>query len=59
MALGDERNTYKENVPGTYKDPQSGAELTVPMPAGADALARLGWVLQETKPAKASASAKE
>ena len=33
--------------PGTYKDPQSGAESTVPTSAGADALVRLGWVFQE------------
>lgn len=32
---------------GTYKDPQSGAELTVTMGAGADALVRMGWVLKE------------
>ena len=44
MALGEERNTYEENLPGRYKDPQSQAELTVTMHAGADALVRLGWV---------------
>lgn len=43
MALGQEDNTYKINEPGRYKDPASGAELTVTMHAGADALVRLGW----------------
>lgn len=32
-----------QNEGGTYRDPQSGAELTVTMPAGADALVRMGW----------------
>jgi hypothetical protein len=30
---------------GTYKDPESGAEATVVMPAGADALVHMGWKL--------------
>ena len=30
---------------GTYKDPVSGAEATVVMSAGADALVRMGWKL--------------
>lgn len=42
MAI--EQNTGDINYPGTYQDPQSGAILTVTMEAGADALARLGWV---------------
>ena len=37
MALGQEQNTNKVNEPGLYKDPQSGAELTVTMYAAADA----------------------
>ena len=44
MALGSEQNSGDINLPGTYKDPVSGAELTVSMEAGADALVRLGWV---------------
>lgn len=55
MALGDEQNTGRVNVPGTYKDPESGKELTVTMHAGADALVRLGWELQSEAPAVASA----
>lgn len=47
MALGQEQNTGEINYPGTYKDPQSGAVLTVTMEAGADALARLGWIRQD------------
>ena len=43
MALGQENNTYAINEPGKYKDPASGAESTVTMHAGADALVRLGW----------------
>lgn len=51
MALGEERNSGEINYPGTYKDPASGAELTVTMEAGADALARLGWVrLEDAEP---------
>lgn len=44
-VIGDINNPQAPNIPGTYKDPQSGAEATVVMPAGADALVRLGWVL--------------
>lgn len=43
MAFGSEQNSGKINLPGVYKDPQSGAILTVTMETGADALARLGW----------------
>jgi len=43
MALGQEANTGTYNQPGLYRDPQSGAELEVSMPAGADALVRMGW----------------
>lgn len=51
MALGQEQNSGEINYPGTYKDPASGAELTVTMEAGADALARLGWVrLEDAEP---------
>ncbi len=51
MALGEEKNSGKINFPGTYRDPESGAKLTVTMEAGADALARLGWVrLEDAKP---------
>lgn len=46
MAFGQEENTGNINLPGTYKDPQSGKELHVIHNAGADALARLGWVRQ-------------
>lgn len=38
------------NVPGWYKDPESGALQHVLHPAGADALARLGWKLIEDGP---------
>jgi len=51
MALGEEKNTGDINYPGTYRDPLSGAELTVTMEAGADALARLGWKrLEDAEP---------
>lgn len=40
-----ERNTNQYNPPGTYKDPESGVELSVTMDAGADALVRMGWKL--------------
>lgn len=40
----NEQNTGQVNQPGTYRDPQSGAESTVSKDAGADALVRLGWV---------------
>lgn len=42
--LTDPRNSAR---PGTYVDPQSGKELSVTMGAGADALVRMGWELQE------------
>lgn len=41
---GDLHDPREPNDPGTYKDPESGAESTVTMPAGADALVRMGWV---------------
>jgi hypothetical protein len=44
MALAQENNTYDINLPGMYKDPESGKELEVTMYAGADALVRMGWV---------------
>lgn len=50
MAFGQEQNTGTINHPGTYKDPKSGAILTVNMAAGADALVRLGWELQPESP---------
>ncbi len=51
MALGQEQNTGSINYPGTYRDNASGAELTVTMEAGADALSRLGWVrLEDAEP---------
>jgi hypothetical protein len=51
MALGQEQNSGEINYPGTYRDNASGAELTVTMEAGADALARLGWVrLEDAEP---------
>lgn len=51
MALGQEQNTGEINYPGTYRDPRSGAELSVTMEAGADALARMGWVrLEDAEP---------
>ena len=34
------------NVPGTYKDPESGAELTALNDVQADALVHMGWKLQ-------------
>lgn len=40
---GDLHDPSKPNEPGTYKDPESGAESTVTMGAGADALVRMGW----------------
>ncbi len=43
--------------PGSYRDPQSGAVLEVSMPAGADALVRMGWkkiATKETKPGKSA-----
>ncbi len=46
MAFGQEENTGNINLPGTYKDPQSGEELTVIHNAAADALVRMGWVRQ-------------
>lgn len=42
---GDIKDPRKSNEPGTYKDPESGAEATVTMSAGADALVRMGWKL--------------
>lgn len=41
---GDIHDPRDPNPAGTYKDPQSGAESTVTMSAGADALVRMGWV---------------
>jgi len=35
--------------PGLYRDPESGKELEVTHPSGADALHRLGWRLVEKK----------
>lgn len=46
MAFGQEENTGSINLPGTYKDPQSGKEVSVIHNAAADALARMGWVRQ-------------
>lgn len=43
MAFGEEANSGLANIPGTYRDPESGAELEVKHPAGADALVRMGW----------------
>lgn len=45
-VIGDVNNPQLPNLPGFYKDPQSGAVLEVKMPAGADALVRMGWELQ-------------
>jgi len=42
----------KFNPPGTYKDPQSGVTSTITHPAGADALKRMGWILQPDAPAE-------
>ena len=45
---GQQESTGDGQAPeqtGTYKDPISGKQLTVTMPAGADALVRLGWEL--------------
>ena len=47
-----EQNTGQINVPGTYKDPESGEVLSVVMAAGADALVRLGWELIDVEPSK-------
>lgn len=48
--MAQENNaSAQDNEPGTYRDPESGAELTVSMPAGADALARLKWEKVERK----------
>ena len=46
-VTGDLRDARNPEEPGTYVDPQSGKELTVTMPSGADALVRMGWVLKE------------
>jgi hypothetical protein len=46
-VTGELKNARDSEPTGTYKDPQSGAELTVTMGAGADALVRMGWVLQD------------
>jgi hypothetical protein len=35
------------NMPGLYRDPVSKKYLHVVLPAGADALVRMGWVLVE------------
>jgi hypothetical protein len=43
MALGQEQNTKEINLPGVYKDPQSGEILEVKFEAAADALVRLNW----------------
>lgn len=40
---GELKNPRASNEAGTYRDPESGVELEVTMPAGADALARMGW----------------
>lgn len=54
-VTGDLANPRDSNPLGTYKDPESGAELEVTMGAGADALARLKWdhVKHLDAPAKA------
>lgn len=44
---GDLKDPRQMNEPGTYKDPVSGAVVTTVMHAGADALVRMGFVLQE------------
>jgi hypothetical protein len=44
-VTGDLRDARRPEEPGTYRDPQSGKELTVTMGAGADALVRMGWEL--------------
>ena len=44
-STGMGKDAREPEVIGTYKDPQSGKELTVNMPAGADALVRMGWIL--------------
>lgn len=46
-VTGDLRDPREVSQPGTYTDPESGAELTVTMGSGADALVRMGWVLKE------------
>lgn len=43
VAKGPGQQENFLNLPGTYQDPQSGAMLHVTMPAGADALVRMGW----------------
>jgi hypothetical protein len=40
---GDLRDPRDSEHIGLYRDPASGAELEVTMPAGADALVRMGW----------------
>lgn len=42
-VTGDLRDPRDAMPLGTWKDPESGAELEVTMGAGADALARMGW----------------
>lgn len=46
-VTGDLRDAQQPNVPGTYKDPVSGAVVTTMAPAGADALVRMGFELQD------------
>lgn len=48
-VTGELKDGRAPEQPGTYRDPQSGKELTVTMGAGADALVRMGWVLVEEK----------
>lgn len=45
---GDLKDPREPNVPGTYKDPVSGAVVETMAPAGADALVRMGFELQDT-----------
>lgn len=44
---GDLKDPREPNLPGTYKDPVSGAVVTTLAPAGADALVRMGFELQD------------
>lgn len=44
-VTGELKDGRAPEQPGTYRDPKSGAELTVTMPSGADALVRMGWEL--------------